>query len=202
VEAWDLCSATLAEGEYVTWVDMQLVQLCDRLVVVQKRVSILALVDVIDGMHSINGCPAPLNSKTFRKQLSAVLLEYGYLLCHTKDMAKMGVNGYPSGLLSQCGGCWELNSNPVGQLDSSKDQQPDAQHIIKRIHSVFFDFVFKTPLLQAAADKAWAPDLLPPNQKYFLEDHQVRCFANLPDSSVAPASDHSCADFHADKVRS
>lgn len=187
VEAWDLCAAG---SNQVTWIDVQLVQLCDLMVVVQKRVSLLALVDVVDGMHTLNECPTPLNTDTFRRQLSSVVLEYGYLLCHTRDMVAMGVQGFPTGLLSQCGGCWEITSKP-----GSEQQQPQP------LHSTLVDYNFKLPLLQSVADKSGNLDALPPNHKYFVKDAEVKKFANLPTSSAAPEADKACAHFHADQVR-
>ena len=185
IEAWDLCAAG---AKQVTWIDMQLVQLCDLMVVVQKRVSLLSLVEVMDAMHGLNGCPAPLNTDTFRRQLASVVLEYGYLLCHTRDMAAMGVEGFPAGPLSQCGGCWETNL------------VPDSEQSPPKLQSLLIDFNFKLPLLQSVADKSRDLDALPPNHKYFLEDKKIKDFANLPSSSVAPDPDKACADFHADKV--
>ena len=169
----------------MTWVELQLAQLCDLLVVVQKRVSIQALVAVVDGMHSLNNCSTPLNTDTFRKQLSYVVLEYGYLQCHTRDMVAMEVRDFPAGVLSQCGACWE-----VGNETSST---PSV------LHSTCFDVVFKTPLLQAAFDRG-EEDVLPPNHKHFLPDRGVREFVNNPTCKVAPDPDKACADFHADKV--
>lgn len=185
VEAWDLCAAG---PQQVTWVDMQLAQFCDLMAVVQKRVSLLSLVETMNAMHSRNQCPSPLNTDTFRRQLSSVVLEYGYLLCHTRDMVAMGVENFPAGPLSQCGGCWEVSQQP-------EDGQPPRE-----LHSALIDFNFKVGLLESVAAKAANLHSKPPNQKFFLDDKDVREFANLPSSSVSPDPDKACADFHADKV--
>lgn len=184
VEGWDLVAAGDSQ---VTWVDLQLAQLCDLMVVVQRRQSIEAIVDIVDGLHNLNNCSTPLNLNTFRKQLSDVMVEYSYIVCETKDMAAMGVEGFPDGALSQCGGCWEVSL------------QPEDGGARKPLEAVCFDCIFKVPLLSTVADK-YGEDAVPHNHKYFLKDVSVKRFVANPAAAAVPDADKACADFHADKV--
>lgn len=191
VEAWDLFKANPTEP--VTWIDLQLLQICDQAVVILRRVSVQGLTAVFDAVHRLNGCTVPLNQGTFRRQLGVVLLEYGYLVCFLNNMQKLGVEDYPDAVLSQCGGCWE-----AGQDAKQRNGQPITPSSVP-LHSLSIDFLFKLGLL-ARNDRPG--DQLPPNHRFFIPDSEVDEFVNGPAAAqVSLDADKSCSDFNADKVR-
>lgn len=82
-------------------------QAVDTEVCVIKRQSMDRRCEVLMRMHAYAGCgDVPLSWDTLRKRLADAVREYGFLTAALADMKALGVEGYPSGLLSECGGCW------------------------------------------------------------------------------------------------
>ena len=71
-----------------------------------KRLSLDRVSAAIMRVHEENGCLEPLSWDSFRKRLAVAVIEYGFLLHKIDDMQQLGADDYPSGLLSECGGCW------------------------------------------------------------------------------------------------
>ena len=76
-------------------------QLC-----VIKRLSMDRLTAAIMRTHEDNGCCSPLSWDSFRKSLAVAVRQLGFILQRCDNMAELGADDYPSGLLAECGGCW------------------------------------------------------------------------------------------------
>jgi len=109
--------------------------------------------------------------------------EYGYLMCAIMLLANLGVQGLPSGPLSDCPCCWAAGENMP-------------------LPGINVDFCFA--LCHLARCGTAGLQLAPPNQRLFLNHHPdiselLKTGANS--SAAAQAEpDASCSDFDAAKV--
>lgn len=70
-------------------------------------------------VHEEHGCNEFLSWDTFRKRLGQAVMQLGYIMQRSDDMRGLGAEDYPSGLLSECGGCWT-----AGQLHEVNSDLP------------------------------------------------------------------------------
>lgn len=87
-------------------VGVPLLQEVDSQIYVIKRLSMDRLSASLLRIHEANGCTEGLSYDVFRKQLSQAVAQLGYVQQRCSHMADLGAEDYPSGLLSECGGCW------------------------------------------------------------------------------------------------
>ena len=82
-------------------------QAVDTEICVIKRQSMGRRCDVLIRAHQHSGCgDVQLSYETLRKRLGESVREYGYLMAAHADLHSLGVDKYPRGMLSDCGGCW------------------------------------------------------------------------------------------------
>lgn len=63
--------------------------------------------EVILRNHERSGCSSQYISwDGLRKKLQLAVTELGYIICELADMRNLGADEYPSGIFSECGGCW------------------------------------------------------------------------------------------------
>lgn len=109
--------------------------------------------------------------------------EYGYLMCAIMVLANLGVQGLPSGPLSDCPCCWAAGENTP-------------------LPGINVDFCFA--LCHLARCGTAGLQLAPPNQRLFLNHHPGTgdLLKTGADSSVGAQAqaDASCSDFDAAKV--
>ena len=72
----------------------------------QKRIAMEGLCEALMRTHAANGCTDYLSFDSFRKHLGRAVAEYGHAQCASNDVAGLGVEGWPTGILSHCAGCW------------------------------------------------------------------------------------------------
>jgi hypothetical protein len=200
-------------------------QAVDTEICVIKRQSMDRRCDVLMRVHELNGCGhVPLSYDTLRKRLAVAVREYGFILSALADMEKMGVAAYPTGLLSECGGCWTcahpvevffnaalhwqvwariwyMSSFPFSKLIEA---WPFLQTERTELHSVNMDYCYKLNHLKRADasgdvwDKGTKP---PPNSRFFIEDSEVVKHLRQPHAADGPNTENfMCSNFKADAV--
>lgn len=113
--------------------------------------------------------------------LCLLLQEYGYLMCTLMMLANLGVQGLPSGPLSDCPCC-----------SAAGESTP--------LPGINIDFCFA--LCHLARCGTAELQLPPPNQQLYLNHHPGVCELLKANSSAAAQTepDTACSDFDAAKV--
>jgi hypothetical protein len=76
-----------------------------------ERVSMWQFAELLDRMHITNHSPVKIQFNRLRKALAISVHEFGYLLSHTEHKKALGVEGWPSGMFGECGGCWKAGES-------------------------------------------------------------------------------------------
>ncbi len=123
-------------------------------------------------------------------------------MCAVVVLANLGVQGLPSGPLSDCLCCWAAGEQARAEGDVEQQQPLEVQGSKRPLPGINIDFCFS--LCHLARCGTAELQLPPPNQRLFLNHHPdvgglLRTGANS--SAVAQAeSDAACSDFDAAKV--
>jgi len=67
--------------------------------------------ELLDRMHITNHSPVKIQFNRLRKALAISVHEFVYLLSHTEHKKALGVEGWPSGMFGECGGCWKAGES-------------------------------------------------------------------------------------------
>ena len=98
-----------------------------------------------------------------------VTQEYGYLMCAIMVLANLGVQGLPSGPLSDCPCCWAAGGQAPAEGDAQQPQLLEGQGSKHPLPGMNVDFCFS--LCHLARFGIAELQLPPPNQWLFLNHH-------------------------------
>ena len=189
-EALDVSTAPI--GHSPIWFDLALVTNFEEASNEVKRFSIVAWAAWIDGIHRRNLCNTYVDQDRLRKCLGDAIREVGYLSTALSDWTSLGAKEYPSGLFSNCGGCWR--SGKPCTLEGGKVEAS------RPLHSAFVDGNFKTPHLRAQCKKndVTVDKRKPPNRSKFIANTDVMAFMEASQNQVSSDPSKTCSDFEAD----
>ena len=191
-EAWDV--STAPTGHVPIWFDLDLVTNLESASNEVRRFSVLTWAAWIESIHRRNLCDTFLDSDRLRKCLGDAIREAGYHSCALTDWKALGAKAYPTGLFSNCGGCW-LAGQPC-KLDGK------PLELSRPLHSVFVDGNFKLPHLKGQTKQLLTEDSLeqstPPNNSKFIPNSVVLSFMREKHNIVSKEANKTCSDFEAD----
>ena len=192
-EAWDVTTAPKEHNPI--WFDLDFVTNIEAASNELKRFSVVSWVAWFDIIHKRNLSNIHVDPERLRRCIGDAIREVGYLLSAVSDWPALGVDAYPAGLFSNCGGCWR-----AGKPCAVEDQQGVVKEEESRsLQSAFIDGNFKTPHLKSQSRVSIVDDTsLPPNHNKFVANSEVIDFMKEDHNQIARDASKTCSDFEAD----